>query len=105
MQWREAAAAIAIVCVPWLTGCGGHEARTLTFRTALDHGDASGAIREIDEELDVKSEKEMPKDIQGDNALLVLDRASIQQGIVHFDLSKRDFEAADKAIDMLDLAR
>jgi tetratricopeptide (TPR) repeat protein len=97
-------AAIAIVCAPWLVGCGGHEARTLKFRTALDAGDAKGAVREIDEELDVKDEKEMPKDIQGDNALLVLDRASIQQGLVHFDLSKKDFEAADKAIDMLDLA-
>ena len=34
----------------------------------------------------------------------MLDRASIQQGLGEFPLSKRDFEAADKAIDMLDLA-
>lgn len=101
----RAGAALAIVSAPLLTGCGGHEARTLKFRTALDEGDAKRAIAEIDEELDVKSDKDLPKDIQGDNAILVLDRGSIEQGLVRFDLSKRDFEAADKAIDMLDLAR
>lgn len=101
----RAASAAVLVLAPWLVGCGGHEARTLKMRTALDVGDAKGAIKAINEELDVTSEKQLPKDIEGDNALLVLDRGSIQQGLVQFDLSKQDFEAADKAIDMLDLAR
>lgn len=100
----RAALAAAIVLTPWLVGCGGHEARTLKMRTALDVGDAKGAIKAINEELDVPSDKDLPKDIKGDNALLVLDRGSIQQGLVQFDRSKQDFEAADKAIDMLDLA-
>ncbi|MBX3206985.1 MAG: hypothetical protein KF764_18205 [Labilithrix sp.] len=95
----------ALVASPWLIGCGGHEARTLKMRTALDAGDAKGAIKAINEELEVATDKELPKDIKGDNALLVLDRGSIQQGLVRFDLSRQDFEAADKAIDMLDLAR
>ncbi|MDB4935899.1 MAG: hypothetical protein JWP87_2871 [Labilithrix sp.] len=102
---RDAAALVALVVSPWLVGCGGHTARTLEMRTALDAGNANGAIHSLDEELDVKDAKELPKDIKGDNAILVLDRASIQQGVAEFPLSKRDFEAADKAIDMLDLAR
>ncbi|MBX3264494.1 MAG: hypothetical protein KF782_32780 [Labilithrix sp.] len=101
----RAASAVALVLAPWLVGCGGHEARTLKMRTALDAGDAKGAIKAINEELEVSSDKELPKEIKGDNALLVLDRGSIQQGLVRFDLSRQDFEAADKAIDMLDLAR
>jgi hypothetical protein len=100
----RAACAGALVLAPWLVGCGGHEARTLKMRTALDVGDAKGAIKAINEELEVDTDKQLPKDIKGDNALLVLDRGSIQQGLVRFDLSKQDFEAADKAIDMLDLA-
>jgi tetratricopeptide (TPR) repeat protein len=100
----RAALAVAIVITPWLVGCGGHEARTLKMRTALDVGDAKGAVKALNDELEVASEKQLPKDIKGDNALLVLDRGSIQQGLVQFDLSKQDFEAADKAIDMLDLA-
>ncbi|MEO8874492.1 MAG: hypothetical protein ABI461_02805 [Polyangiaceae bacterium] len=87
-----------------LVGCGGHTARTLEMRTALNAGDPKGAIASLNAELDVKSSKELPKDIQGDNALLVLDRASIQQSITEWADSSRDFEASDKAIDMLDLA-
>jgi tetratricopeptide (TPR) repeat protein len=97
--------ALVLVASPWLVGCGGHEARTLKMRTALDAGDSKTAIKEINDELDVDNDKQLPKDIKGDNALLVLDRGSIQQSMLQFDLSKQDFEAADKAIDMLDLAR
>ncbi len=99
------AAALALVVTPWVVGCGGHQARTLKMRTALDAGNAKAAIEAVNEELDVKSGKDLPKDIKGDNAILVLDRASIQQGLIDFPLSKQDFEAADKSIDMLDLAR
>lgn len=102
---RAVAPFLVVAILPWLVGCGGHEARTLKMRTALDVGDAKGAIAAVDEELDVKSPADLPEDIKGDNAILVLDRASIQQGISEFKLSKRDFEAADKAVDMLDLAR
>ena len=98
-------AALALVITPWIAGCGGHEARTIKMRTALDAGNAKAAIEAVNEELDVTSGKELPKDIKGDNAILVLDRASIQQGLIEFPLSKQDFEAADKSIDMLDLAR
>jgi len=87
-----------------LIGCGGHEARTLKMRTALDVGAPREAIGALNEELDVKKDDELPKDLEGDNALLVLDRASIQQSLAQFPAASRDFEAADKAIDMLDLA-
>lgn len=89
----------------WLAGCGGHTARTLEMRTALDAGDAKGAVHALDKELDVDKPEDLPKDVAGDEALLVLDRASVLQSLANFKLSKRDFEAADKAIDMLDLAR
>lgn len=97
-------AAGVVLSLQWLVGCGGHEARTLKMRTALDEGNAKGAIAAVNEELDVSRDEDLPKDIKGDNAILVLDRASIEQGLVRFKLSQRDFEAADKAIDMLDLA-
>lgn len=102
---RAVLAVTAALSLQGGVGCGGHEARTLPMRTALDAGDAKGAIRAINDELDVKKDEELPKDIKGDNAILVLDRASIQQSLLRFPLSQRDFEAADKAIDMLDLAR
>jgi hypothetical protein len=101
---RSLSALSAAGALSMLVGCGGHEARTLQMRTALDEGSPKAAIAAVNEELDVKSSKDLPADIQGDNAILVLDRASIQQSLAQFQDSSRDFEAADKAIDMLDMS-
>ncbi|HEU4539126.1 MAG TPA: hypothetical protein VFS00_33625, partial [Polyangiaceae bacterium] len=97
-------AAVALFA-PLAAGCGGHAARTLAFREALDGGDFPRAVASLNKELDVDAGKDLPRDINGDNALLVLDRASVQQARREFDLSRRDFQAADKAIDVLDLSQ
>src|SRR5690242_3142444 len=104
MRSQYLLAAGVVLSLQWISGCGGHEARTLKMRTALDAGNAKAAIAAVNEELDVGKDEDLPKDIKGDNAILVLDRGSIQQSLVRFKLAQRDFEAADKAIDMLDLA-
>jgi hypothetical protein len=101
---RALSVAGALVSVAWLVGCGGHTERTLKMRTALDMGAPQAAVAALNEELEVKSDSDLPKELVGDSALLVLDRGSIQQSMAKFEGSKRDFEAADKAIDMLDLA-
>ncbi|MET0595342.1 MAG: hypothetical protein ABW133_21775, partial [Polyangiaceae bacterium] len=87
-----------------LAGCGGHELRTMQARSALDAGSPRQAIEDLNKQLDVKSDKDVPLELGGDNALLVLDRGTIQQSLTQFALSKQDLQAADKAIDMLDLA-
>ncbi|HEY8040429.1 MAG TPA: hypothetical protein VIF15_11575 [Polyangiaceae bacterium] len=74
------------------------------MRNALDMGDPRGAIALLDQEMGVQSDADLPADMGSDNALYVLDRGSIQQSVAQFGRSKHDLEAADKAIDMLDLA-
>lgn len=106
MHLRSSVLVVAVAAsASWLVGCGGHEARTLRVRNALDAGDPKVAIAAINEELSVGSDADYPKKVEGDDALLVLDRATLQQSLVQFEKSKRDFEVADKAIDMLDLGR
>jgi tetratricopeptide (TPR) repeat protein len=100
--WAFLAAAGALA---FMQGCGGHSERTLPVRTALDEGQPRAAITEINKELGVTKDDELPKKVEGDDALLVLDRATIQQSLAQYEPSKKDFQAADKAIDMLDLAR
>ncbi len=95
---------VALVALLALEGCASHSDRTLPIRSALDEGNPPEAIRLLDREIDVKSDGELPAEMDSDNALFVLDRGGIQQSVLQFDRSKRDFEAADKAIDMLDLA-
>jgi len=99
VSWVASLAATLVV-----SGCGGHELRTLKMRTALDAGAPRQAIVALNGELEVGTEKDLPKSLGGDNALLVLDRGTIQQSLTQFKLSERDLEASDKAIDMLDLA-
>jgi hypothetical protein len=87
-----------------LEGCASHSERMLPVRTALDEGEPREAIALLNHEMDVKSDGDLPADLGGERALFVLDRASIQQSVAQYGPSRRDFEAADKAIDMLDLA-
>jgi uncharacterized protein len=93
-------------CVGLLTlqGCASHSERMLPVRSALDEGQPREAMHLLDEEMKLKSDGDLPADMGSDNALFVLDRGSIHQSVSEFDASRRDFEAADKAIDMLDLA-
>jgi hypothetical protein len=71
---------------------------------ALDAGNPREAIHLLNQEMDVKADGDLPLDMGSDHALYVLDRGSVQQSVAQFAQSSHDFEAADKAIDMLDLA-
>jgi hypothetical protein len=87
-----------------LLGCGGHEDRTRTALDALDRGYPKVAIAALEEEMEVTKPGELPADLTGDNALLVLDRATILQSLGDHKGSARDLGAADKAIEVLDLS-
>jgi uncharacterized protein len=97
-------AAAALVALFALQGCASHSEHMLPVRAALNAGDPRGAIALLDAEMGVQSDADLPHDLGSDNALYVLDRGSIQQSIAQFNRSRVDLEAADKAIDMLDLA-
>jgi len=85
-------------------GCAGHADKTLAARTALDAGDPRGALKALNEALDVKSEKQLPEEVAGDNSLLLLDRAMVLQELDQYPLSSRDLEISDKQIEVLDLS-
>jgi tetratricopeptide (TPR) repeat protein len=88
-----------------LSGCAGHAGRTEGARTALDAMQPKEALEQLNEELDVDSANELPTDLGGDNALLILDRAMVLQQLGDYELSSRDLEAADKQVEVLDLSR
>lgn len=88
-----------------LGGCAGHAARTVEARKALDRRDPQAALALYNEELKVTSGAEQPKDVSGDNALLLLDRSTILQELTQYMSSSRDLEIADKQVEMLDFTR
>jgi tetratricopeptide (TPR) repeat protein len=96
---------VALLSLLCLSGCsGGLSSRTAAMRTALDEGEPQRAIELLDAELRVKSGAVVPRRLRGDDALLLLDRATIQQSVAELTRSKRDYEAADRALDALDLS-
>jgi hypothetical protein len=87
-----------------LSGCAGHAAKTLAARNALDAGDPRGALKALNNVLEVSSEKDLPEKVGGDNALFLLDRAMVLQELNQYALSSRDLEVSDKQIEILDLS-
>ena len=57
-----------------------------------------GALALYNKELEVTSGKELPKEVSGDNALLLLDRSMIQQQLQRYEDSSRDLETAGEVI-------
>ncbi len=101
---RLATAPIAVAALVFAQGCASHSERMAPVRTALDEGQPHEALRLLNQAMDVKTDADFPADLGGENSLYVLDRGSVNQSVAQFDASKRDFESADKAVDMLDLA-
>jgi hypothetical protein len=104
VRTRIATAPLTLAALLMLEGCASHSDRMLPVRTALDDGQPREALRLLNEAMGVRSSADLPADFGGDNSLYALDRGSINQSVAQFDASKRDFESADKAVDMLDLA-
>jgi len=85
--------------------CASHSDHTLAARTALDAGNPQKALELYNERLDVETAKELPKNVGGDNTVLLLDRSMILQQLEQYPLSSRDLEIADKQIEVLDFSR
>lgn len=104
LRWCSFVAFFAFLS--FATGCSaGFSARTASMRTALDAGDTRRAIDALDKELRVDADNELPPKLIEDDALLVLDRATLQHSLAQLTNAQRDYGAADKALDMLDLSR
>ncbi len=96
-----AAAALAL----GLLGCAGHESRVKGALEALNRGQPDVAINALNEEMDLESSDQLPADMRTDDALLVLDRGTIQLMRGDFPRAVKDIGAADKGIELLDLSR
>lgn len=102
--WRRFLAFPLALGLSITAGCAGHEDRVQMALASLDAGSPEGALSALNEELEVDSSAELPAEIVGDNALLLLDRGTVLQSIDDYKLSARDLGVADKSIDLLDMS-
>ena len=92
----------------WLAGtlgCKTFVDSTLQTRTALDVNALDDALSASNAALGVKRADQTPAPLKRNDALLLLDRAMVLQALADYPASSRDFEVADKAIEILDFSR
>jgi len=97
--------ALALCTLGALSGCASHSDKTKDIRSALDAGNPRRALTLLNEQLDAKSEKDLPEKTSGDASLFLLDRAMVLQQLQSYKWSSRDLEVSDKQVDMLDFSR
>ncbi len=96
---------LALCALGALSGCASHSDKTKAIRSALDAGNPRQALRLLNDQLDTKSEQELPEKTGGENSLFLLDRAMVLQQLQIYKWSSRDLEVSDKQIEMLDFSR
>lgn len=96
---------VALLGATLALGCASYSEKTKSARTALDAGRPQEALKLYNERLDVDSAAQLPKDVSGENTLLLLDRAMILQQLQDYEHSSRDLEVSDKQIEILDFSR
>ena len=103
---RAGPLALLVVLVALLsTACAGHSAKTLEARSALDANQPRRALALLNDAMDVKSAKDLPENVGGDNVLFILDRSMVLQELDDYKLSSRDLQVSDKQIQLLDFSR
>lgn len=100
-----AALVFAATAVLAIAGCKTFSDHTRQTRNALDVSDLDGALRATNRALDLKLADNVPIELRKNDALLLLDRAMVLQALQQYDWSSRDFQIADKALEILDFSR
>lgn len=85
--------------------CATYSDKTQLARDAVQRGDLAGGEKQINKFLRVGKSEKLPNEWKKETALAVLERAMILQALGMYKLSARDFQAADKELELLDIAR
>lgn len=94
---------VALVCAAVLPGCATYSDRMGEAHRQIAVADYAGGIETIDGLMDVEDAQALPDEFDSDQALGALERATLKQALGEWDSSARDFQAADKELEVLDL--
>lgn len=86
-------------------GCATYSDEIRPIREAAAAGRPEDAVLLLSARLGVSSAAELPANPEGDEILWLLERAALLQAAGEYRLSARDFAAADRELETLDVAR
>ena len=96
--------ALTLVLCGVAPGCATYSDRMKGARSEVTRGNYKGGIDAVDKIIGVNAPDKMPTRFKSETALAVLERATLKQAIDDFGSSATDFEAADKNLELLDIA-
>ncbi|MCA9708552.1 MAG: hypothetical protein KDK70_22070 [Myxococcales bacterium] len=102
---RCLAAAGAVALGVTALGCATYSDKTEAARDALLQGDYPGSVKQLNKILKVRDADDLPSEWKKNHALVVLERAMVLQAMREYGSSAKNFTAADKELELLDLAR
>lgn len=109
MALRVLARALAVTAALGLSvaasACATYSDKTEAARASLLRGDYPGSLKQWNQLLDVRDADEFPEEWKKEHALVVLERAMVLQAMQQYESSAKSFGAADKQLELLDIAR
>ncbi|MCA9652439.1 MAG: hypothetical protein H6712_11695 [Myxococcales bacterium] len=85
--------------------CATYSDKTESARSALQRGDYPGSVKQFNQILKVRDGEDLPSEWKKNFALVVLERAMVLQAMREYSASATGFIAADKELELLDIAR
>ncbi len=95
---------LLLVLLPALVGCASYTDRVRDAQRSVLSGEHETAITVINEELGVDDSRLQPDRLNGDRALLLLERAALLQALGEYDQSSLDLIAAEDRLEWVDLS-
>lgn len=86
-------------------GCASYTDHIREAQRAIIAGQPEMAVEILNDRLDVDRPEEVPASLKKNNVLLLLERATLLQGLGRYDLAARDMSAVDQRLEWLDIDR
>lgn len=95
---------VALVGLAGTVGCASYTDEIRESRQAVSNNDPERAIGHINEQLGVDELDGRPADLEDENALLLLERATLLQAMGHYESASRDKITVDDRLELLDIS-
>ena len=103
--FKTVATAVTLAAAVAGVSCATYSDKTEDAHNALRKADYKGSVSHFNKILKVRSAESFPKKWKKNFELVVLERAMVLQAMGEFELSAKNFQAAEKKLEFLDLAR
>jgi len=99
-RWLWVAGIFAVLSA----GCSTYSGAVRDARNDVVEGSPDRGVEKLNKVLEVSEAHQIPKELEGENTLYVLERATLQQALGNYKLAARDMMLADQRLDWLDIA-